>query len=347
MIIVVLAMMTFQMSIRNPEKTAEMHQEALSLFNYGVSYYRDLMLDDSLESMQALTLFTIHSRNLPKPGSSWNMTSMVLSRAIELGYHRHATSLPESEQRKLNPLIVEMRKRVFHTVLTMNVHIGYKLGRPMPLRREDIEIDFPLGITDDEFDIDGPARDRTGRCSSWPGSAAFRLTYLYMDLYNDVLSVRKASTEYIQTVRRLKAEIEAWRDEWCGNMKLETEAFTQVSVDLLGAWAAEYLLFLHHPKLIPSTIKDSEIEEQNLEECRMAASSLLRSLQALFKAKSADFTWHSTVGYVLATSITIYIYDKDKQQVTPESFAHMKADLKEWMSVMNSADKFMRKYMVD
>jgi hypothetical protein len=44
--------------------------ESNSLYEYSLSFYAELLLGETLSDMQALALFLVYARNLPKPGNS-------------------------------------------------------------------------------------------------------------------------------------------------------------------------------------------------------------------------------------------------------------------------------------
>ena len=343
LIIVVLSIISFQMAVRNPHMAEEKMKESNRFFHYGLSFWHDLLLDTSLTGMQAMALFLVHARNLPKPGNSWGLSDQILSRAIELDYHRSSSKVPITASNPENPLAREIRKRIFWTILSVNVTIAVKLGRPMPLRKEDMDIELPLALLDSEISEVGIVPPLCGRCNFRQALQLFTLLPMLIDLFNNITSVRKPSMEYSEDVQILDAKIAQWRQEWARDVAAEAkDGNMQVADHIIDSWAAEFTLILHHPQVCTSGSPD--VMEKNLDICHDASLRLLRSLQALFERyKGVDFTWHSTVGYVLAAGISLHIYDRRKDQITPDRFRIMKDELNDWLKIMMGADKVMRK----
>lgn len=129
----VLAIFTYQMAIRNPSIHQEKLAESNRLYFYSLDFYPELLLGDSLASMQALALFLVHARNLPKPGNSWNLSTTVLRRAVELDYHRSSNKIVLPAEQK-SALAIELRKRVFWSILGIQVTVAVKMGNLSPSR---------------------------------------------------------------------------------------------------------------------------------------------------------------------------------------------------------------------
>jgi hypothetical protein len=97
--------------------------------------------------LQAITLICSHLRNFPKPGASWMLSITTLTLAIELGLHRSAKRW--SAENAMSGYDIEIRKRVFWSILTINSTLSGKLGRPMPIRPEGFDIEIPEPMDND------------------------------------------------------------------------------------------------------------------------------------------------------------------------------------------------------
>ena len=336
MFFVVMAIITHQMAVRNPSMAKSEFDKSNRYFHYSLSFFSALLRDPRLLSVQAMAMLLVHSRNLPKPGYSWSLSKMVLSRCVEMNMHRSHKSLKLPKSQQFNPLEIELRKRVFWVVLKKIVTSGVKLGRPMPMDMSDMDIEFPEALLDSEISELGIVEPRSGRCNYWSGLHIIRQTPLWMDLYNKIIKVRKPPLEYVQHVGVLDARLLEWKAQCDRDFTHEPEdGSTQVARHFVETWFAEYRLLLHHPSL--STTMSTDHAEKNLEICHQAALTLFRGVLTLFeKFKGADFTWHSTVSYVLAAGMSIEYYSQRKQY-TPESFREMQHELQDWLKIMKIA----------
>ncbi|KAF7506911.1 hypothetical protein GJ744_011152 [Endocarpon pusillum] len=340
MIMVVLAIFAYQMATRNPQMRQEKLAESNRLYHYALSFYPELLLGDSLADMQALALFLVHARNLPKPGNSWSLSSMILARAIELGYHRSSNKivLPPNQR---NMLAIELRKRVFWSILGIQVTIAVKMGRPMAISPKDMDVELPQAILDSEITDQG-FLPRSGNCDFWGHIFLSKKLPLLMDLYENVILVRKSAAEYHQDIGDLDAQITKWRHDWDVETASQTKNGSfKIATHLIGIWYAEFRIILHHPRLCTSQL--AEVHEKNLDICLEASRSMLGDVMSLIlDFKGPDFTWHFVSGYVLAMGMAMHVYGKRREHQTAETLSKMKRELQQWLFVIKSADYFMR-----
>jgi hypothetical protein len=117
----VFATMFFQYAVRNPEATSQQaamnHQSNLH-YHYSLGMFYQLSCSHTVQDVQALALICGHLRNFPKPGASWMLTQTTLALAIELGLHRSAKRW--AAEAMPNPLDVEMRKRIFWSIMMIH-----------------------------------------------------------------------------------------------------------------------------------------------------------------------------------------------------------------------------------
>jgi Fungal specific transcription factor domain len=344
MIMVVLAIFTYQMAVRNPSMRQEKLAESNRFYHYSLSFYPELLLGSSLANMQALALFLVHARNLPKPGNSWSLSSMILSRAIELGYHRSANKI-ELPSNQRNVLAIELRKRVFWSILSVQVTIAVKMGRPMAISPKDMDVEIPHAILDSEITEQG-LLPRSGNCDFWGHIFLSKKLPLLITLYENVILVRKPEADYHRDIDELDAQITKWRQDWDHYTANQPKTGSyKIAAHLVDLWFTEFRLILHHPRLCTSQI--AEVHEKNLDICLDASRSMLRNLTSLIREfKAADFTWHFVSGYVLALGMAMHVYNKRKEHLNVETFDKMKDELNEWLFVIRSADHFISKFKV-
>jgi Fungal specific transcription factor domain len=339
MIMVVLAIFTYQMAIRNPTMREEKLAESNRLYHYSLSFYPELILGDSLANMQALALILVHARNLPKPGNSWSLSSMVLARAIELDYHRSSDKIVfPADQR--NALAIELRKRVFWSILGIQVTIAVKMGRPMAISPNDMDVELPHAILDSDLTDQGVLA-RSGTCDFWGHIFLSKKLPLLINLYENVILVRKSDIEYHRDLDGLDAQIIKWRRDWDHETANQTKNGSyRIATHLVDVWYTEFRIILHHPRLCTSEVAD--VREKNLDVCLDASRIMLRNVMSMIRDfKGPDFTWHFVSGYVLALGMAMHVYNKRREHFDAETLNKMKVELQEWLFVMRSADHFM------
>lgn len=336
-VIMVFCIIAYQTAVRNHLHSAEKFEDSHRYLHYALGFYRELLQDRSIASMQAMTLVLVHFRNLPKPGVSWTYSHRVLVHAIELEYHRDPDKikLPPTDD---NPLSKELRKRIFHTMLGICVTTGCRVGLPAPWQFQHIDLPLPKALKDSEISQKEIVSGLSGQCDFWPCLHLAKLLPLLTELHNNVHAVRKPAAEYLRTVDALNTKIVAWRQDWDDSIKSEPKHVNLlVATMLMELWAAEYTLNLHHP--VCCTSDDPEVQERNLDVCHKSAKRLLQIFHILSsKYKGVEFTWHSTLTYTTGFGITLYVYKRRKSRMTVEQFESMRNELKGWKSLMAYAD---------
>ena len=299
-----------------------------------------LMAGQDLADIQALAMICSHVRNFPNPEISFILVNMAFSKAIELGLHKSHKRLA-SEKTQLTALEIEMRKRVFYSVLTIYVTISGKLGRPMPIRPEDFDIEIPEPMLDhllDEKPFDGPRR---GKCSFSIAVEAFKVESIYMGLYQNIYSTRRSSSGYMDFVRSAEKRIDVWREFLVD--PLPTNPILAIFIHYLHMWRLEYRLLLRHPSL--SLTNSTQFNEANLRACMETCREMLGRVQALQTLKSLDTTWYNCAVYILAIQTTLYCYSQLPDLLTTENLVALKKDMDGWLDIMGAIGNLMGKLL--
>lgn len=203
------------------------------------------------------------------------LTQITMTFAQELGLNRSASKWSHETPR--DPLEVEMRKRVFWSLFTISVTLSGKLGRPMPLRMEDIDIELPEELDDDLLSEEGLDNSKpAGVCGHRAGIQIFRISLLYHELYSTIYAVTRQPDTYIATVNRLEAKLHTWRDELPQDFKVKPNSgddHSQMWAHFAQSWALEFRILLRHPSASMTT--DSNFMATSLKICVESSRLLL------------------------------------------------------------------------
>ncbi|RMZ75434.1 hypothetical protein DV737_g5282, partial [Chaetothyriales sp. CBS 132003] len=338
---VVQAVVLQQSATRNLTRGDEDYRKAHHYFHFALSLYREIYADASLEAMQALALLCIYLGTLPQPGETWSFSQQVLLRLIELHYHRNPNkiALPAKEN---NALGKEMRIRVFHSVLTICVLTGCRVGLPAPWQFQRIDVPLPAALRDEEISPGGISTTISGLCDFCPCLQLSKLLPLYTELHNNITATRRPPAEYVKVIEALDTKILAWRQDWDASIKHEPRTSSiDIATFLMDHWTAEFQITLHHPVCCTSTAP--EVLDRNLEICHAAAKKLLQSFHHLNREyKGVDFTCHSLVGYAMGFGIALHVYRKKLARVSKEKFENICNELNGWLSLMAYFDLVLR-----
>jgi len=334
----VIASLTYQISVRNRE--ASLMDESHRHYRYALSFFKDLWLSHTWQDVQALTLIVHHLRNFPKPGAAWIMASTTFQLAIELGYHRSAKAWADGPN--LSNLEVEIRKRTFWTLYALTTNLSGKLGRPMLISLNDIDVEFPEPV-DDSLPGDDTGLDAFHRCSFQVGIQVAKFTIPLSQLYRTLYSINASPQTYEDNLKRLEAGIRQWREE----IPVELRDPATASQDdyifalYLEYWYQEYHLHMYHPAMCRS--KDAAAINSNMDKCLQASQKLLHACIAMKKTRSLDNTWINIVTYVAAMFTTLFVYYQRRDRISSVDMEKLRIDMNEWVDLTGESGQLLGK----
>lgn len=340
-----LATIQYQIATRNSEQSILL-EESHARYHYALSFYEQLLLQKhTWQGIQALAMLCHHLRNFPKPGAAWIMTSITYLYAIELGLHRSVKAWANGAD-ELTKLDVEMRKRIFWTLTALQVSLNGRLGRPMPLSLEDIDVEFPEPMNDciagEETKLDA-----FHQCSFQVGIQISKYTVLDLELYKTIYAVRPSPRAYVENLKRLEAGIQQWKDEMPFELRDPSQALPDdhIFTLYLEYWHQSYHLLLHHPAVCRSI--DPHILSSNLDKCLDASQKMLHNCNEMLHKKSLDIPWINAVVFIAATFTTLFVNTTRKEQLSPVDMTKLRSDMMIWIDIIGECDHFLGKSAQD
>lgn len=334
----VLATIYFQYGVRNWEKKPERRQlNALSNthYHYALSKLFYLASSPTFESVQAMAMIAAHARSFPKPGCGILIANFAFNAAIALNLHRK----DDTPRTKLEQ---EVRKRVWWTILCILVTLNGRLGRPMPIALEEMDVDFPEPIPDELLTDEG-VMPGTGRCGYQVGLAGFKIVPLFMEMYSTIYSARRNPLEYQDAIASIEDQLWKWESELPQELRVDHMHLKDASVYALYAqsFALELRLCLRHPSM---TMTDNpHVAAENTRLTEEAAHKMLLVMDELLKKKSLDTTWYQIAVYVGAIFSTLAAYWQRGSELTHADIATLRDDMKKWLDVLRASGVLLGK----
>ncbi|KAI9672337.1 MAG: hypothetical protein M1817_003359 [Caeruleum heppii] len=337
MVHMVFAIMFFQYAARNwenAEQQAELNARSNQHYHYSLNFFYQLCSSHTLQDVQALTMICSHLRNFPKPGASWMVANTALTIAIELGLHRSAKRWVQMTPQK-NVLEIEMRKRVFWSLISIHVTLSGKLGRPMPLRLDDFDVELPEAYDDELLTEDGYDGTTAGKCAHRIGIEAFKVLPVFIELFSTLYAVKRNPQTYVGNVKRLEHKIKMWKDQWPTELlqeSAENEQEGRVFSLYVQIWALEFRLLLRHPSISLTT--SAEFNNESLNVCVESARAMLQIVTQLQKYKSLDTTWYQGAVYLMAITTTLFAQWEKKDEINAGDLSNLRDEMDQWLSIM-------------
>lgn len=342
MVHMVFAIMYYQFGVRNGENTerkAQLNELSNKHYHWSVDKLWDLAPERSIPSIQALVLMAIHCRGFPKPGPAWSIVTLTWNRAIEMDLHR--AYLKKDEPTNLEN---EVRKRTWWSLFMIVVMLYGRLGKPMPIRTEDIDVDWPVAIPDEYITEDGITDpEKIGDCYWLVAVSGIKLSCLFMDMWNNVYSVRQKPDRYVEAVRRIEQNFRIYQRELPDELKPNTcKPENRVIATYLEASNLEFLFCLRHPSRCVTT--DPAFLAENYRVCEEASKKMLRVTNELAKLKSLDTTWYQMAVYVAAIFMLLASRWERRAEITPAELSELKEQMTLGLSVIQEILKYIGRF---
>ncbi|SCV74090.1 BQ2448_6522 [Microbotryum intermedium] len=189
----------------------------------GLNWYRSAVGEEfsSVAAVIPATLFDIQASVLGiffQMGAMtlvpvWSSIGNALQKAVDVGCHRETRTRWTS-----SPLEDQLRKRAFHTLYSLDRAISTNLGRPTTIIDDDIDLDYPLDISDvdlDDFNLRGPKS--TPPASREPSVVALiecmsRLSRIFGQMFKKLYGIQRPTTAEACTA--LVAELDQEMNDW-------------------------------------------------------------------------------------------------------------------------------------
>lgn len=329
----------FQYGQRN--KMQNMLDEAMAHFKYCLGFMQDLLCGRTLEDCQAMGMITLQLRAFPRPGASWLCGQIAVNLMVDCGLNRSVESFTPVEKQQMTLARVEIRKRVFWTVYGIVAGLSIRLGRPLPLRLEDIDIEFPQPVHDC---LPGEDTGMTEfqKCSFRVGIYISQLLALFGDLYSSFYILSKPPPgEHERLVSKFQSDLQSWRDQIPSEIADSAHAENEVAVHAmyLEIYEAEFRFLLYHPLLQISNQPESY--KQNFKQCLVAISDTLSLLLRLRDLKCLDVPGHTTTMLLAMMLTQLFVEDQRSAEITEGEIQILRTDMDAWLDMFGTVGEML------
>ncbi|KAH0613746.1 uncharacterized protein H6S33_005632 [Morchella sextelata] len=326
----------------NTTLSTETMQRSRMHYHYALSFFYGLLNTSGLEDLQAIGLILQHIRGFPKPGGSWLLSRIAISMCFELGLHRSPKKWAYSGS--TNPIDIELRKRVFWSILTLEVSLSARLGRPMSIRETDFDVEYPERL-DDEFITETGYLKREGGnedCAFDVSIEMFKFTSLYIEMLGTLYAPARPSREkYVSLVEELEGKLLKWKEQAPKSLSLDSpKPEKRFQAAHLHSWFHECRVLMRHPSL--SLSPSPSFTNDCIRICVDSSRQILHQTDELRKGSHyLDTTWSGATIQLLATLTILFSVWEKRDTVTPDEVVQVKTDMDLCMDIMGDVGSLL------
>ncbi|KAF8540519.1 fungal-specific transcription factor domain-containing protein [Trichophaea hybrida] len=318
------------------QSSSEVMERSRRHYHYAISLLYNLLSGSSLEDLQAIGLILQHLRAFPKPGGSWLLSRVAVSMCLELGLHRSAKKWLY-DRANPNYIEIEIRKRVFWCILTLEVSLASRLGRPMSVRDGDFDVEYPERI-DDDYILENEIlkrEDGVEDCAFDVAIEMFKHTTFTIQIHSTLYGVSRPSRDkYVDLVEEIEGKLTKWKDNHPKSLSLDSpRPERQFQAAHLHSWYHESRILMRHPSLDLSP--SPTFTDDCIKVCVESSREILRLTDNLRSGNHyLDTTWYGATVQLLATLTILFSVWHNRDSVKPEEVKLVKKDMDLCMDIM-------------
>ncbi|RYP77196.1 hypothetical protein DL771_001245 [Monosporascus sp. 5C6A] len=340
MVHMVYATIYLQYGIRqeSPEQRARLHKMSNNHYHFALSKLFDLATARTIDDLQAMTMIALHTSRFPKSDSSNMLTCYALSIAMGLGLHRAYKKPGEGTN-----LENEMRKRIWWVLAATAIVLNGRLGRPMPLRLEECDVEFPEPIADELLTRDGVDTSRVAKCPFEAGIACHKIAALFLEMYSNIYAARRDPRRYVPIVEALEEQLQDWKDNLPDLLRIDDLDRAEHEGHMMALYiqllSGEFRLCLRHPSV--ALTSDPKMLAENARICEETAKDMLKTLRSLYRLKSLDTTWYCLAVYIAAIFTTLAVHWERRYEATAAEVQILREDMNSWLLILAETGNLM------
>ncbi|KAF4556915.1 Fungal specific transcription factor domain-containing protein 60 [Elsinoe fawcettii] len=286
-----------------------------SYYLAALKYMEAVVQRMDLRTLQAFALVAEYSLLTPTRTAIYYIVGIAVRLVQALGIHEEASISRGEGGRLLDPLEIDMRRRLFWCIFTMEAGLAHALGRPMSLAMGREQFDVQFFYMCDDYYITREAPPPTGApviLKKWIAQHFFTMRLLQLEIRRKLYLKKRATPKDDQDpwFQDMLRKMDEWRDKAPENDQ---------GIGLDKAWfIGRYntmIAFLYRPSpQIPKPSLTGAIK------CFEAAKYNIYMTKKQIEIKNVDLTWIFTQAIFMA--INTMLWSLSYEQVRKQNPRH-------------------------
>ncbi|KAG5421051.1 ASG1 [Candida metapsilosis] len=141
-----------------------------------------------ISSIQTIVMMIMYLQCSARLSTCYSYIGIALRSALKEGLHRNL-SIFQNSKRKLDPIEIDTRKRLFFTIYKMDIYINSLLGLPRSLTEDQFDQELPDDLDDENVTRQGylyekqEGRLSSSGCANYHTKLMFILSHILKELY--------------------------------------------------------------------------------------------------------------------------------------------------------------------
>lgn len=287
-----------------------------------------------LTSIQARLTMCFFLLTQSKINQAWTLfgTTSHLALAIGLNRSRRFDTTSVSSQ-----VEAESRRRLFWCAYTLDAHLAVVLGRPRLFHDDDIDIELPRCLEDNEISANTPDNSLSRQLHSTMLApiAHYKLARLVGKILRDLYSIKAISSSRRAVLNeRISRDLSDWRVEFADFLDAEDsgpQPIFQRGRNVLNLTYWHAIILTHRPLVLASFAgyseqrnrsgqDDAEIEE-SVRECLRASMLTVGTVDMMIEKGNLYRSFWIAAYFSFSASVLLYIYVLHRRASPPEVYS--------------------------
>lgn len=191
-------------------------------FNYFLEARKliDITNVGDISLIQTIVMMIMYLQCLARLSTCYLYIGIAMRSALKEGLHRNLLIF-QSSKRRLDPIEIDTRKRLFFTIYKMDIYINSLLGLPRSVNEDEFDQEFPEELDDENVTREGlNYEEQNGRlsssgCANHHTKLMMVMSHVVKELYP--IKVKNTSNKpdglgVHERVTKLEVELKAWLD---------------------------------------------------------------------------------------------------------------------------------------
>ncbi|KAF3052577.1 hypothetical protein E8E11_008578 [Didymella keratinophila] len=187
-----------------------------SYYLAALKYFEAAIKPMNLKTLQCFGLVAGYSLLTPTRTAVYYIIGLGMRLCQALGLHEEKTVTRGPGGRPADPLEVDMRRRLFWSLLTMDYGLSHSLGRPahFAARRQHIDVNFSELVDDVYITREGIKPAPQASLKKWIGIHFYKMRLLQLEIRKKLYQRKTDEPQDDQHpwFAEIQGKIEAWRD---------------------------------------------------------------------------------------------------------------------------------------